>query len=310
MKRHFIYLLCLLAVCSCKKHIVLHSFDHAIETSLKNKENALIAVGDISIIKGISALRLSDEFKDYEIYACDITLPENIHANYIYDFEQFPSFMIVNSDSGIVDIASAQELATWQYITQKRHRHSCESYTLYKFYKAIKNSSYEEMRCYIDTIRTFSDNFYKNYLGFKASLMLNDDMQDFFFDNAIKSYIEKPDPRYSLIFSELLESRNSNCAEILIKEDIDIGEIPRNETKEYKLPYINVGKEPLYFFNVTVSCNCVNVIWERVTDPGMTNEMTISISANNNIGNFERSIFVTTNTLEGGVLINLHGKII
>lgn len=308
--RFITYLFILLYVCSCNSHMVLHSFDNAIDISLKNKENAIIAVGDINITEEIRALQLNEIFKDHKIYACDITLPENIHANYIYEFEMFPSIIIINSNSEIVGIASVDDLTSQQFANELIYDHICESNTLYKVYKAIKDVSYEELRSFIDSINVYDNSFYKNYLGYQACLMLDNDMQDIFIDNAIINYIDNPESRYSLLFSELLEYRNSSCAEILINEDVDIGEIQRNDSKEYKLRYINLGQEPLYIFHVTASCNCVKVNWDRVTEPETTNEMIISISASKNLGDFAHSIFVSTNTLDGGVFINLHGKII
>lgn len=300
--------------CFDSGHIATCSFDNAIKLAVDNGEYAIIAVGGVDICQETSALQRSLDIQDYIFYSCDITLKENIHANYCFKFKEFPSYIIIHPTVGVFDICSTQELksgilshfehsATYKYID--------ESKRLYRAYSALSELDSVAIGEFVDFLEPINEfQFYFYYLQYKAAKAMGYSNEEEFLKKAITLYLEDPNPIYSLLFSELLELSKTDCATILIDEDVELGVINKNSIIEYRLPYLNVGNEPLLIYHASVSCDCVSVEWDRITKSGEQREILIRVNAGGDIGEFQRTVFMAANTLDGGILINLSGQII
>lgn len=299
---------------SCSK-VRLSSFDYAVNSAIKEKENKILLVGDFRIEEIKYDIKFNKELREYETLLCDITALDNLHANYIFQFTELPSFFLINSQGKICGIYSVQEImaqcchSLWD--SQISSENLINSNLLYDAYKAVRDTNFVEIHKYLDLLENSSTaGFYSYYLGFKASQLIADNNYEFFLQSAIIDYINNPDPLYSILFAELLDSSESECATILIQEQIDVGPIPQDTTVDYKIPFINIGKEPLIIFHATTSCDCLQVKWDKVTNAGESGEIIVNINTDSNPSDFRRSIFLAANTLDGGVLLNISGQVI
>lgn len=318
MKRFIIqFFLLSFILASCFNHdsIDLCTFDEAINHATNSNTNAIIAVGGINILELASHLKKSINIKDYKFYCCDITLRENMHANYCFQFKEFPSYIIYRPDLGIVDVCNSKEIGL-----KLRNAHyeevyidelAKESERLYNAHITLNKSTDSFPKDFLDSLDTIKElRFYSYYLQYKGYQTLGYSEAEESIQKAIKTYLDNPIPIYSVLFSELLEFSKKDSATILMDNNIDLGSIKQNTTIEHKIPYINIGNEELLIYHASVSCNCISVEWDRVTHPGEKKEIIIRINTSDLTGSFQRTVFLAANTLEGGVLINLSGQTI
>lgn len=301
-------------VSSCS-NVLLYSFDDAVDSAIKENNNKILLVGDFRIGEIKNEIKFNKEIREQEILLCDITALDNLHANYIFQFTELPSFILINSQGKICGIYNVQEISEHSFHSLWDNQISPDnlmnSNLLYDAYKAVRDTNFVEIHKYLDSFEhSGAEGFYSYYLAFKASQLIADNNHEFFLQSAIIDYINNPDPLYSVLFAELLDSSESECATILIQEHIDVGLIPQETTMNYKIPFINIGKEPLIIFHATTSCDCLQVKWEKVTNAGERGEINVSINTGSDLSAFNRSIFFAANTIDGGVLLNISGQVI
>lgn len=303
------------ASCIDPDRIVVCTFDEALKSAQNHNKNSIIAIGGIDILEDATHLKKTLNIQDYNLYCCDITLHENIHANYCFQINEFPSYLIYHSNAGIVDICSSKDIKI--KLDNTSYKEVCkdelikEIEKLYYAHTILEQSPTSFTKDLLDSLDNIKERkFYSYYLQYKGSQILGSSRTEELLHKAITTYIDNPTPIYSILFSELLEASKKDSATILMDNDIDLGHIKQNTIIEHKVPYVNVGNEKLLIYHASVSCSCISVEWEKTTNPGEKKDIIVRVNTNENTGEFRRTIFLAANTLEGGILINLSGQII
>ena len=94
------------------------------------------------------------------------------------------------------------------------------------------------------------------------------------------------------------------------KLSIDLGELIQSNPGTASFKLTNSGNEPLVISTAKASCGCTNLSYEK--DPILPGK-TISISATYNaaaLGEFAKTITVTTNASEQPVVLLIKGKVV
>ncbi|HAF31286.1 MAG TPA: DUF1573 domain-containing protein [Bacteroidales bacterium] len=95
------------------------------------------------------------------------------------------------------------------------------------------------------------------------------------------------------------------------KEVHDFGKIKEDDGKvEYKFMFTNTGDAPLIINNVKASCGCTSPTWtEKPIMPGQKGFVSAVYDPRNRPGNFNKSIFVETNTTKGKDILRITGEV-
>jgi len=94
----------------------------------------------------------------------------------------------------------------------------------------------------------------------------------------------------------------SNYTKIQWKDTlVNLGNMTMGETKTASFQIINIGKKPLFITNVAAGCGCTVPDYTKgAIAPGGTGLVTGSFDSNkSHPGEFHKSIFVTTNSVNG-----------
>ena len=96
------------------------------------------------------------------------------------------------------------------------------------------------------------------------------------------------------------------------KEVHDFGKIKEDDGKvEYKFIFTNTGNAPLILNKVKASCGCTSPTWtEKPIMPGEKGFVSAVFDPRNRPGNFNKSIFVETNTDKGRNILRITGDVI
>lgn len=95
------------------------------------------------------------------------------------------------------------------------------------------------------------------------------------------------------------------------KEVHDFGKIKEDDGKvEYKFMFTNTGDAPLIINNVKASCGCTSPTWtEKPIMPGQKGFVSAVFDPRNRPGNFNKSVFVETNTTKGRDILRITGEV-
>lgn len=98
----------------------------------------------------------------------------------------------------------------------------------------------------------------------------------------------------------------------LVTDEIDMGEMTADESREQTVKFINDGDEPLEIERVTTDCGCTVADYPlHEILPGEEGEIKISFSGRGREpGSFKKIVRVRSNASEGRKLIFVKGKII
>lgn len=91
----------------------------------------------------------------------------------------------------------------------------------------------------------------------------------------------------------------------------DFGKINESDGKvEHKFVFTNTGSSPLIITNVKASCGCTSPTWtEKPVMPGQKGFVSAVFDPRNRSGNFNKSIFVETNTSKARNILRIVGEI-
>jgi uncharacterized protein DUF1573 len=92
----------------------------------------------------------------------------------------------------------------------------------------------------------------------------------------------------------------------------DFGKIKESDGKvEYKFMFTNTGDSPLIINKVKASCGCTSPTWtEQPIMPGKKGYVSAVFDPRNRPGNFNKSIFVETNTTKSRDILRITGEVI
>ena len=96
------------------------------------------------------------------------------------------------------------------------------------------------------------------------------------------------------------------------KETHDFGKIKESDGKvEYKFMFTNTGNSPLIINKVKASCGCTSPTWtEKPIMPGQKGYVSAVFDPRNRPGNFNKSIFVESNTEKGKIVLRITGEVL
>lgn len=96
------------------------------------------------------------------------------------------------------------------------------------------------------------------------------------------------------------------------KESYDFGKIKEADGKvEHKFMFTNTGSAPLIINNVKASCGCTSPTWtEKPIMPGQKGFVSAVFDPTNRPGNFNKSIFVETNSEKGQIVLSIKGEVL
>ena len=90
----------------------------------------------------------------------------------------------------------------------------------------------------------------------------------------------------------------------------NVGEIPQGTPKKVVFQFTNTGTAPLILANVRTSCGCTASNWTKdAILPGESSEIEATYNAKN-IGNFNKTITVTSNAATPTVVLKLSGTVV
>jgi hypothetical protein len=90
----------------------------------------------------------------------------------------------------------------------------------------------------------------------------------------------------------------------------DYGTIQQGSDGGCEFKFENKGKTPLVLSNVRASCGCTVPTWPREPIlPGSTGVIKVMYNTNN-IGNFNKSITVSSNAKNAEVILNIKGSVV
>lgn len=96
---------------------------------------------------------------------------------------------------------------------------------------------------------------------------------------------------------------------IFNKLEHDYGTIEQGANGNCEFTFTNKGKEPLVLSNVKASCGCTVPQWTREPiEPGKTGVINVRYNTSL-VGNFNKSITVTSNAANSTVLLRIKGNV-
>ncbi len=103
-------------------------------------------------------------------------------------------------------------------------------------------------------------------------------------------------------------------ATISFEKDIhDFGKIKEDGgAVEYSFTFTNTGSEPLVITNVRTTCGCTSPTWtQKPVMPGEKGFVKAAFDPRNRPGNFNKSIIITTNTINNGrAILRITGEVL
>ncbi|NOQ24958.1 MAG: DUF1573 domain-containing protein [Bacteroidales bacterium] len=116
---------------------------------------------------------------------------------------------------------------------------------------------------------------------------------------------------FVLISISFLNAQQKGAFISFEKEIHDFGKIKESDGKvEYKFLFTNTGNSPLIINNVKASCGCTSPTWtEKPIMPGQEGNVSAVFDPRNRPGNFNKSIYVETNTEKGKIVLRIAGEV-
>ncbi|MDP4202598.1 MAG: DUF1573 domain-containing protein [Bacteroidota bacterium] len=95
------------------------------------------------------------------------------------------------------------------------------------------------------------------------------------------------------------------------EKSYDFGTVKEEAGKiTHEFTFTNTGKAPLVIQQVTASCGCTTPSWTKEPiAPGAKGTITVTYSAANRPGSFQKSITVTNNSAENPVILTIKGQV-
>jgi len=108
-----------------------------------------------------------------------------------------------------------------------------------------------------------------------------------------------------------LNASDLNAPEVTwSKESFDFGKIKQKKPVNVEFELTNTGNAPLLIVKVEPACNCTTSDYTKSPImPGQKGKVTVTFDAKN-LGNFSKSVNVTTNAKEALTIIKFFGTVI
>ncbi|HWB62708.1 MAG TPA: DUF1573 domain-containing protein [Chitinophagales bacterium] len=105
---------------------------------------------------------------------------------------------------------------------------------------------------------------------------------------------------------------NPNAPKMNFKEDTYVfGQIPEGPQVTHEFKFTNDGKEPLVLSNVRASCGCTTPSWPKDPIlPGKEAIILVTYNTQGRVGNFTKSITVTSNANPTTKIIYIKGQVV
>ncbi|MBC7554712.1 MAG: DUF1573 domain-containing protein [Taibaiella sp.] len=79
-------------------------------------------------------------------------------------------------------------------------------------------------------------------------------------------------------------------------ETHDFGKVKKGPVAEHTFEFVNTGKEPLIVQDVTPSCSCTKVDWDKQPIlPGQKGHITLGVKTSELSGVFNKSVYIRSN---------------
>lgn len=116
---------------------------------------------------------------------------------------------------------------------------------------------------------------------------------------------------FVLISISFLNAQQKGAFISFEKETHDFGKIKESDGKvEYKFEFTNTGNSPLIINKVKASCGCTSPTWtEKPIMPGQKGYVSAVFDPRNRPGNFNKSIYVETNTEKAKIVLRITGEV-
>ncbi len=114
------------------------------------------------------------------------------------------------------------------------------------------------------------------------------------------------------VFLSVINAQQKGANISFEKEIHDFGKIKEDDGKvEFKFMFTNTGNSPLIINKVKASCGCTSPTWtEQPIMPGKKGYVSAVFDPRNRPGNFNKSIFVETNTTKARNILRIKGEVI
>jgi hypothetical protein len=81
-------------------------------------------------------------------------------------------------------------------------------------------------------------------------------------------------------------------------ETFDFGKVKKGPVAEHTFEFTNTGKEPLIINDVTPSCSCTKVEWDKQPIlPGKVGHITLGVKTSELTGVFNKSVYIRSNAV-------------
>lgn len=78
----------------------------------------------------------------------------------------------------------------------------------------------------------------------------------------------------------------------------DFGKVKKGPVAEHTFEFVNTGKEPLIVQDVTPSCSCTKVEWDKQPIlPGKVGHITLGVKTSELTGVFNKSVYIRSNAV-------------
>ena len=108
------------------------------------------------------------------------------------------------------------------------------------------------------------------------------------------------------------KDENPNAPEITFKNNThDFGELKEGPKATFQFEFTNTGKEPLIITNCKASCGCtVAKCPKEPIMPGEIGFITAVYNTKGRVGNFSKSVTITSNSKTPRKVIHIKGKVV
>lgn len=312
-------------------------FDKAMLDTSKDTKNSWILIGDHDIVDLPTQNRMKQimsTYRDiYNFYFCDIS--NNEHINYIYKLQALPTAILVSPENNILYISNKSNDELFDEIDDicnlviengkpilanvnfdSAGEPLAELYfRTYKAYQALDSLSQESLSVGFENIQksiAIESDFYNNYLGHKLAVKLqNDSLANHYKKEAVHFFENQNTPLYTALFLDLTKKDSDNTAIIELEPMIvDFGTIPADDSKTMSVKISNTGTSPLVLLNITLSCSCMDLKWDKKPIPaGSESYLQITYNADKNKGEANKSIYVMSNASNGNKTLSIKASI-
>ncbi len=98
----------------------------------------------------------------------------------------------------------------------------------------------------------------------------------------------------------MAQDKNPDAPHFKFKEGdtYDFGKVKKGPVAEHTFEFVNTGKQPLIVQDVTPSCSCTKVEWDKQPIlPGAKGHITLGVKTSELTGVFNKSVYIRSNAI-------------